>query len=254
LFVLVACRTLLEPGGDSPPSTAQTDWSQLLKEVVTDDGLVDYDTLERHRDVLDNYVKYVGTPEAVPSASIRRVPFWINAYNALVLYSVLEHGRPPSVAEIDGWLPWAGSAFYAETEFRVGKERLSLFEIRHERIRGRSQDVRVHSAVACPARSCPPLRRELYHFPGYSGQLDDQMRAWLSDPDRGVRIEGDHVALSALFERFAYDFDHWTGGDDPCTIASRYLTGEPSRRLVALAYQGCPRETMAWDSSLNEAP
>lgn len=250
-WLLLACRT------DLPVPDAPTDgdvvgaWEEVLYEVVTDDGLVDYDRLAANRHALDAYVAHLARPDVVPIESRRRLAFWLNTYNALVMVSVLDTGRPASVDDVPGWLPIDGAGFFYLRAWRIGRDRLSLWDVKHERIRIRTMDYRVHGAVNDGTRSGPPLRDELYRFPGLERQLDDQMARWVNDEARGVRVVDGVAELPHEFSRYARDFSFWWGNADPCTVAARHADDALAAELTALAAEGCPRRFRAEDRALN---
>ncbi len=252
LMLCFGCRPVLEPVVPEPSGDPSDEWEALLGRVVVD-GMVDYDALEADRGPLDDYVAWLASPKRRAHRSNPLHAFWLNAYNALVLYSVLEDGRPESVLDVNGWIPRPGSGFFYERAFRVQDYSVSLWEIEHERLRGRVMDFRDHGALNCASRSCPPLRPELYTTKNLEQQLKDQMGVWVDDPVRGVRVEGGVAHFSAIFEWFAHDFDFLTAGDDLCTTAARFASGPRARKLRALAHRGCPHTFDPYDWSLNDA-
>lgn len=250
---LLACREPMPPRVPAARDAVQR-WDLALRAVVTDDGLVDYDALDSRRDDLDVFVAFLARPTTLAGPlKTERHAFWINAYNALTLYQVLERGRPASVLDVPGWLPIPGSGFFLETEFAVGHERLSLSDIEHERVRMLELDYRDHAALNCASRSCPPLRAGLYDQPNLASQLDEQMRRWIADPERGLRIESDVVVFSPIFEWYAKDFAFFSAGEDLCTLAARYADPPLADALRDRAAAGCPHRFFSYDWSLNDA-
>lgn len=247
-----ACRPMLAPSVPPPDRDPSRAYDRLLGRVVTEDGLVDYDRLEAERAALDDFVAWIARPRRVPRSNMQHA-FWLNAYNALVLYAVLEDERPDSVLDVDGWMPSPGSGFFCERAFLVQGRPVSLWEIEHERLRGRVMDYRDHAAMNCASRSCPPLRDEMYDLRSLGTQLKDQMTRWVDDDARGVRIEDGQAVFSPIFDWFAWDFGFLTAGDDLCTTAARFATGPKARRLEALAEEGCPHTFFAYDWTLNDA-
>jgi len=256
LLALLACRTTLEPDVAAPPHDPSDLWEVALRKVVDADGYVDYDRLEERREVLDLYVAFLGTGR-IPQASLARYAYWINAYNALVLFTVLEEGRPASVLDVPPaalWRRTPGAGFFGQRAFRFGPDRLSLSEIEDERLRMVRQDIRLHAAINRGSTSSPPLRRELYDGRLLERQLEDQMIRWVNDPDRGVRIEGDTAVMTPIFDWYPRDFRDWTAGDDLCTMAARYAIGALRQDLTRLAGEGCPHRFFEYDWSLNHRP
>ena len=141
---------------------------------------------------------------------------------------------------------------FVDTAFDVGRDRLSLWEIEHERVRRRQEDVRVHAAMNCASRSCPPMMRSVYREKVLEAQLDRQMKRWVNDPARGVRIEGGEAVFSAIFDWFSADFHLWTGGVDLCTTAAAYAEPELAGGLKALSAAGCPHRFAPYDWRLND--
>lgn len=254
-LLLVGCRQGLT-ADVAVPRTVVEDYDALIHKVVTEDGYVDYDALEADRGPLDAYVAHIAKEKAWPERIGRRWQArWLNAYNALVLFNVLEHDRPDSVLDVSGWIPKAGSGFFFETAFLVRGEWLSLSEIEHERVRQLDLDLRDHAALNCASMSCPPLRAELYGEGGENlrGQLDDQMQRWVADDERGLYFEGEEVVFNPIFDWFARDFEFFSAGLDPCAVAAQYAKGDRRQRLQDLSSRGCPRRFFEYDWSLNDA-
>lgn len=252
LVALAACRPVMAPNTTPPKADPTSLWSETLSKVVTPDGMVDYDLLEAEREHLDAYVAWIARPRRVARDNPQHA-FWLNAYNALVMYAVLEDGRPASVLDVSGWLPRPGSRFFFERAFIVQGQPTSLWEIEHERLRGRTMDIRDHAAMNCASASCPPLRPSVYRATQLDKQLKEQMAIWMADEARGVRVRRNQAWFSPIFQWFAHDFSFFTAGDDLCTTAARFSEGDRKDTLEALAEQGCPHGFFEYDWSLNDA-
>ena len=193
-----ACSILLLAAGGAlaSPGVDHGAWDGLLKRFVRD-GLVDYEGLRAELGTLDRYLEALKSAdpsqEAPPSA---RLAFWINAYNATVIRDVLAHYPTPSVKKVGG--------FFDRTRHPVGGEALTLNEIE---AKGRALgDWRIHFAVVCASSSCPPLRSEAYQGDRLEAQLADQTTRFLRDAQRGLRLEGNTLWLSKVFQWYAKDF------------------------------------------------
>ena len=131
----------------------------------------------------------------------QRLAFWIDAYNALAIDVVVRHYPLKSIRDVGSllrpvWKREAGT---------IGGRAYSLDEIEHAILRPLGEP-RIHAAIVCASLSCPPLRREPFHPDRLEAQLDDQLRAFLADPRKGARLEGDTLWLSRIFDWFADDF------------------------------------------------
>jgi hypothetical protein len=255
LLALTACRETLVPGVSAPERDAQRAWGRALKRAVTDDGYVDYDVLEQNREPLDAYVAWLATEDAWKG---RLTKDWhhqfLNAYNALVIFQILVRGRPDSVMDVPSVVPKAGWGFFVGTDFQLDAEKLSLFEIEHERIRAKELDYRDHAAMNCGSRSCPPLRNELYKKEQLDEQLDEQMEAWVADDERGVRVEADgSIVMNPIFDWFHEDFEYSSAGRNICQVAMDHAVGPKRAALKQAAETGCRVRFFEYDWALNDA-
>jgi hypothetical protein len=263
LWLLLGCRHTVGPDVPAPPGDAAiAAWAALLPTLVTPAGDVDYDRLEAERATLDGYVAFLATVKPSTDRDNPQHAFWLNAYNALALWHVLELGRPPSVYGVSGRFPFEGSGYFFERAVPVQGLPTSLWEVAHERLRGRQMDIRDHAAMYGATRGGAPLPPVFFRPANLEGQLDDVMGAWLAHPTRGVLLDPDGVALPPAFGLFPGDFDRWTGGVDGCTTALRALRSSGHRddgtdpRLHALAEAargGCDVRVVTEDRRLDDA-
>lgn len=247
------CREKMYPRVELKDGNPTPGYAALLTKVVTYDGYVNYDLLAENREPLDDFVAWMAysRPWRLERPVDRPADF-INAYNALVLYQVLERDRPASVMDVQGILGIPGGKFFNGTQFKLGREWITLSEIEHERVRNAILDHRVHAALNCASASCPPLRRELYSRRGLGVQLREQMGRWLDD-DRGIQFDEDGGLLfNPIMDWFGRDFRFWSAGDNLCEISVRYTTGQRQRKVRAAMEDGCPHGFFEYDWSLND--
>ncbi len=147
-----------------------------------------------------------------------RIAFWVNVYNALVIHGVIELGIRDSLREV----PW----FFRAIAFRVGAYTLTPNAIEHGILRGnrrgpwtlrppfgpgdprralrvREPDPRVHFALVCGSRSCPPI--EAFAADELEEQLETAAKVFLNATTR-VDREGGSVRLSRIFKWYRRDF------------------------------------------------
>jgi len=132
-----------------------------------------------------------------------KLSFWINVYNILAVKMVVDHQPVESIRDIGNlfkpvWKRPAGV---------VGGRQRTLNDIEHEILR-KMGDPRIHAAIVCASVSCPDLRTEAFHPDRLNEQLDDQMTAFLANPEKGLRwdAKGNRLHLSAIFDWFEDDF------------------------------------------------
>lgn len=164
------------------------------------------------------------TPAAYPTRDAR-LAYWINAYNLTVLRGIAE--APASMDNLLTYRPESG--FFRRDAWRVDGRALTLDAIENREVRAAFHDPRVHVALNCGARSCPPLRATPYTAAGLSRELDAQAARWVNAPG-SVRVdEGAHrVTASQLFE--------WFGDDLSGPIPGHAATGARGPLAFVYAY------------------
>jgi hypothetical protein len=108
---------------------------------------------------------------------------------------------------------------------RIDGKRLTLDDIEHGILRPRFKDPRVHFAINCASKSCPPLISEPYRGEVLNAQLDRVTREFLNMPGN-YRLEGDTLWVSSIFKWFSGDFN-----DDPVGFYRTYAEGELKKQL-----------------------
>ncbi len=182
-------------------------YDALLRAVVRGGG-VDYDALRARRGELVAFHDWLGThgPATTPGdfpTREARMAWWINAYNATVLRAVVE--APAATDNVMRLLPDGG--FFRARRWRLDGRDRTLDEVENRELRPVFRDARVHVALNCAARSCPPLRAGAYRAGRLGAALDEQATRWVNAPgavalDDAART----VTASQLFEWFGDDF------------------------------------------------
>jgi Protein of unknown function, DUF547 len=164
LSVLAAAATPGAVRQGAPATGFHADLDALL-DLYVRDGLVYYKALESDRRKLDAYVAWLDGPRARQIATWpqdEQIAFWLNAYNALVLQTVVDHypirerasNYPPdSIQQIPG-------AFERLTH-RVAGRSLTLDQIETTAIAG-FRDPRLYLALGRGAVGSPRLRSEAF--------------------------------------------------------------------------------------------
>ena len=219
-------------------------FERLLERFVDGEGLVDYAGLERERGALGRYIAAIGAAPFDALGRDAKLALLINAYNAFTLMLVLDHRPINSIRDIPADARWEAK------RWRVGGAVLSLDELEHRWIRPNFVEPRIHFALVCAARGCPPLRRDAYDGALLQQQLEEQARMVHSD-SRWFRFEGGPGTawMTALYSWYGGDFDQVSGST--LSYAARY-----SAELAAALADG--REVsvryLDYDWSLNEQP
>ena len=174
---------------------------QVLRAHVSG-GSVSYGALAADRGGLDAYLDSIAGASSGDIAGFSRgeaMAFWINAYNALTLKVILDHGPVASIRDIDG--AWDG------IRHDVAGRSLTLNEIEHQILRKHYPDARLHMVLVCAARSCPKLYAGAFTPDNLEQRLDAASTGFVGDPARN-RFEADRgeLAVSRIFEWYGTDF------------------------------------------------
>ncbi len=165
-----------------------------------------------------------------------QLAFYINAYNAWILHEAL--GKYPTRSVKDLLF-----TFFTSERIKVAGEPMSFNHLEKDIIRPKFGDPRVHFALNCASRSCPPLDLVPFRAEKLDSQLDALATAFINSP-KGVDYSPGQkaAALSAIFNWYKDDFK---AADGPLAFINKRRS-EPLPNDVKITYQD-------YDWSLNEA-
>ena len=201
-----------EPLALPPNGFEYTWWNGALGRWARDGG-VDYDAVRAEEKDLRRFVATLGAvgPKSTPerfATEPERLAYYLNAYNALVLFAVIDNWPLTSVHDVHGWLdPREGFGFFYGLRFPLDGDLTNLYDLENGVIRG-FLDARIHAAVNCASKSCPSLAPYAFEPATLDEQLDDAMRAFCSDASH-VRVDDEarEIHLSAIFDWYRSDFE-----------------------------------------------
>jgi len=200
-FILSSC---FAPDADriwSAESLDQSVYADLLQKYVTN-GEVSYQGFKKEEASLDRYLGELEKTDTGRLSRNEQLAFYINAYNGWTIKLILS--KYPNIKSIKE----LGSLFatpWKKKICRIDGKLLSLDDIEHGIIRPRFQDPRIHFAVNCAAKGCPPLLSEPYQGSEIDRQLEGVVRAFINDPARN-RLEGNILYVSKIFDWYGEDF------------------------------------------------
>lgn len=171
------------------------DYALLLRKYVTADG-VRYAAWKKNTADVAALDRVVGGIAA--QTKNNDLPFYINAYNAWILHNALAKYPVKSVRD-------ALFTFFVADRITVAGVKTSFNKLEKDVIRAKFQEPRVHFALNCASRSCPPLSPDVFRSRELDAQLEKLARAFVNS-ERGVRVKGTSVELSKIFEWYKDDF------------------------------------------------
>ena len=197
-----------------PATSFHDKCAEILKNLVDDKGMVDYNGLRGKRHelrVLLNEFNNLDPNEYESWPKEDKIAFWINVYNLQKLKVVTDnYPIEPTSRILIILFRGTNSIRHIEGKitgykFLVMDEEFTFARVEKRFFRGEFDDPRVFFAISNACLSSPPLRNEPYYGYKLNEQLDDQTRKFLSRP-LAFRIDRDNqkVYLSALFQLSSY--------------------------------------------------
>ncbi|CAH1000417.1 hypothetical protein LEM8419_01570 [Neolewinella maritima] len=183
------------PASNAPNHSA---WNDLLQQHVAASGRVDYQGFQQDEPKLDDYLGTLARETPGPNWSRQEaLAYWINAYNAYTIKLILDNDIPASIRDIEK--PWD------QRWIKLAGKTYSLNQIEHDIVRPTFKEPRIHFALVCAAKSCPPLPNQAFTAENLEQLLERRTRAFIRDEERNVTQEA-VVRVSPLFDWYAEDF------------------------------------------------
>jgi hypothetical protein len=175
----------------------------------------------------------------------QQLAFWINLYNALVIDAVITFEVRKSVTE-----RMAGLAFFRWAAYEVGGQRYSCDDIESGILRNNAGnpfifgpqfragdprlrwlvkplDPRIHFALNCASRSCPPIG--VYAAPHIDAQLDMATRNFVH-ADTEIDKATNTLTVSSIYNWYKDDFG---GSEGTVRFVQQYLPDDERRSWLA---------------------
>jgi hypothetical protein len=209
-------------------------WQDLLTKHYNPAKGMNYKALKaQDKAALDQLRRRMAQVDPAALSPKDRLAYWINLYNISVVGVVVDHYPVESIRDISTD-PIIRLNVFKKDVVPTKNGRISLDTIENEKVREAFKDPRIHFAINCAAKSCPPIRPEPYVGARIDQQLDDQARKFLNGP-LGVRIEkdGEEFILHAtkILDWFKDDFETWGGGR--VAFLRKYLTPDKQKQIDA---------------------
>lgn len=184
----------------TPPSFSHKIWDEVLRKYVSSSGKVNYKGLKANRAQLDAYIDLL-TQNGIQSNWSRneKMAYWINAYNAYTVKLIVDNYPLSSITKLHGGSPWKVKLV------TLGGKQYSLDQIENEILRPQYKDARIHFAVNCAAKSCPPLLNKAWTAGNLNRNFEQQAKLFVNNNKFNV-ISADQVQISKIFEWYAVDF------------------------------------------------
>jgi hypothetical protein len=233
------------PAPASPNGVDHALFTQVLAQHVRD-GVVDYKVIKTDKR-FPQYVALLQKTNPETLSGNDKLAFWINAYNAFTIQYVLN--KYPIKSLMNKLSYATGGGTFKSKFIEINGQKYSLNDIENDIVRPMG-DPRIHFALVCGAKSCPPLRSEAYVADRLDQQLDEQGRLFMKQSDKNrFDFEKNEVYLSKVFDWFKNDFRK--DGKSELEFIGRFLPEDQAQKLATNADKIKVKYT-EYDWDLNE--
>lgn len=170
----------------------------FLKNYVTD-GSVAYGKIKSNPSEIQQLYKTIGALSLAGADAKSKKAFYINAYNLIVIFSIVQNYPVKSPMDIGG--------FFDNKKHIVSGESLTLNQLEKDKLLSVYNDARFHFALVCAAKSCPQLMKGAFTPENIDEQLEQRTKkslndnSWLKVNDKQKTTE-----VSKIFEWYKGDF------------------------------------------------
>jgi hypothetical protein len=172
----------------------------ILKKYVSTSGKVNYKSLKENKADLEAYTKALSDNAPTEKApKNERFAYWINAYNAFTLKMIVDNYPLSSVTKLDGGKPWDVK------RITIGGKKYSLNDIENNILRPMG-DARIHFAINCAAKSCPPIHNVAFTAANLNSILESRTKRFINDT-KANSLTGNELKISKIFDWYGKDFD-----------------------------------------------
>jgi len=196
----------------------------LLSKIVKN-GDVNYDLLEKKIPQLQAYLKALSNAKPDNFNKKQKLALWINAYNAYTLKlisdfypgikSIQDIGSKLDPKDKKGKKQWDVDEYLIngkKVEIKVAGKKYSLNDIEHKILRKDFKEARIHFAIVCASKGCPPLSNKAYKASNINSHLDKATKSFLNTKYYNYYDASKNILnLSAIFKWFKSDFKKSAG-------------------------------------------
>jgi hypothetical protein len=224
-------------------------WNHLLQTYYDPAHGMAYGQLKAHdAKTLESVKQALGRVNAAALSRKQQLAYWINVYNVNSVATVVESYPVDSIRDVSSD-PIRRFNVFSKERIPFGGALLSLDNVENDKIRSVFHDPRIHFAINCAAKSCPPIRTEAYVGERVDAQLDDQVRKFLSTARYGKKGDTLVLHVTKIVDWFGKDFDKWGGGK---ILFIRRFVAPDKQKLIDAAHGNVELEYDDYDWALND--
>ncbi|MBG7612599.1 DUF547 domain-containing protein [Polaribacter sp. BAL334] len=206
----------------------------FLKQHV-DHHKVAYSVIQKNKTELEILIQQIATTDLTNENEESKKAFFINAYNLIMIKSIVEKYPVKSPLDISG--------VFDKNQHEIAGMKLTLNDLENKMLRAKYNDARIHFVLVCGANGCPPITNFAYVPEKLENQLNEQTKAAINNPSFiKINTSSKKISVSQIFEWYKDDFI--TKNSSLITFLNAYLSS-PIDEKYRLSYYN-------YDWSLNE--
>lgn len=186
-------------------------WSEiydaLLQNYATPTGVhyQKWHQSDSDRQRLAMVVEQIGDADLKGQSKEALLAFYLNAYNAWILHRILE--TYPTDGPGGGGF-FGRNRFFRSNSIRVAGKKTSFHRLENDVIRPEFREPRIHFALNCASRSCPPLHTRAFTEENLDATLTQLTKTFINRNPLAIRFSSpNEIAISEIFNWYADDFE-----------------------------------------------
>ncbi len=166
--------------------------------VHVKNGNVDYKNIQANKTRLDELVNFIAKKQAFNSTNEEKA-FYLNSYNLTVIKAIINAYPTKGPMDIPG--------LFDKKKYTVNGNSITLNGIENDIVRKKYNDARIHFALVCGAKSCPPLPSYAFTPTKLEQQLEQLAKQSIQNPTfTKIDAKKNKASISMLFEWYKDDF------------------------------------------------
>ena len=174
-------------------------FDDILRANVSSSGKVNYAAIKSDKAKLEGYLRELAGTNIKGLNRNEQLAYWINAYNAFTIKKIIDNYPVASITDLNGGKPWDIK------DIKLDGAVYSLNNIENDIIRPQFKEPRIHFAVNCAAKSCPPLLNRAWTASNLESNFEKQAKSFINDPSQNS-ISSGSAQVSKIFEWYGVDF------------------------------------------------
>ncbi|MCP4443078.1 MAG: DUF547 domain-containing protein [Aureispira sp.] len=199
ILLVVVCYLAIQPTLKAQSLSSFFEKTQTFLETNIKEGKVPYAQLKESPEAVTDLVDQIAKMDLEGTSDVEKKAFYINAYNILVIKTVLDHYPIQTPNDVAG--------FFDRVKHTVAGKKQTLNTLEKKELLQTYKDGRFHFVLVCAAVSCPPIANFAYTPEKLEQQLTQQTKLAMDNPQFiQVHEFSENVEISEIFKWYVDDF------------------------------------------------